>query len=183
MFFNKKTAASPFTESLKATTTARLGIGHCGGRYPTDAHLAFQMDFAAAKDAVHRETGEERIRELGLLAVSTLARTRAEYLSNTNVGRRLDEAGTALLRDKAKRSPDVQILTSDGLSAEAFERNVPDMLGLLSSRLTKEGLTLGTPIFIRRARVAVMDYVGEVLKPRASLILIGERPGLGIRTR
>ena len=41
------------------------------------------------------------------------------------------------------------------------------------------GIQLGTTIFVKYARVAIMDVIGEELKPEAAIVLIGERPGLG----
>ena len=41
------------------------------------------------------------------------------------------------------------------------------------------GIDVGTPIFVQYARVAIMDAIGEELKPEAAIVLLGERPGLG----
>lgn len=167
-------------EALKLTTTARIGIGHAGSRYPTPAQLKFKEDLACARDTVHREVPQSLVKSLGLLFLKTQARDRREYLMNTRCGRLLDDESQKTLQAKAVKNPDVQLVTSDGLSCEAFERNVPEMLPLLTSRFAREKITQGTPVFVRRARVAVVDALGEIIRPKAALILIGERPGLGI---
>lgn len=173
-------SSKKFIESLQATTTARIGIGRAGERYPTRAQLKFKEDLAVAKDAVHREVPEELVKRLGLLSLRSRASDRRDYLMNTLCGRFLDDSSVETLKVKAIRTPDIQIIASDGLSSEAFEKNVPEMLGLFEQRLKKENVGLGTALFVRQARVAVIDHVGEIIKPKAAIILIGERPGLGI---
>lgn len=167
-------------EALQKTTTARIGIGHAGSRYPTKAQLKFKEDLASARDTVRREVSERVVGDLGLLFLRTGARDRREYLMNTRCGRHLDDESQKILQAKAVKNPDVQLITSDGLSCEAFERNVPEMLPLLTSRFALEKIIQGTPVFVRRARVAVIDALGEIIRPKTALILIGERPGLGI---
>ena len=54
------------------------------------------------------------------------------------------------------------------------------MLPPLLKRLGESGVSLGTPLFVRWARVAILDHVGEILRPKAAIVLLGERPGLGI---
>ena len=165
---------------MQGATTARIGIGHCGGRYPTQAQLKFKEDLAVSKDAVHRDVPDEEIEKLNLLGLQSKAVNRTDYLMNIRCGRFLDNKSVELLQTKAVKEPDIQLIAADGLSSEAFSRNVPQMLPLLTERLEEEGVTLGTPLFIRWARVAIQDHVGEILRPKASLILLGERPGLGI---
>lgn len=167
-----------FVEALQKTTTARIGIGRAGERYPTAAQLKFREDLACARDSVRREVPEKLVKKLRLLSLSSRAPDRETYLMNLAAGRFLDKKSEKLL----KKTPgiDVQIITSDGLSSEAFENNVPQMLPLLTEKLTKAKLKLGKILFVRRSRVALMDHVGQILKPKASIILLGERPGLGI---
>lgn len=177
VFLNKK-----FVEALQKTTTARIGIGHVGLRYTTASQLKFKEDLASARDSVRRDVPEAFIESLGLLSLSSRATDRRQYLMSTTEGRFLNDESVALLRKKTEGDApvDVQILTSDGLSSEAFENNVPQMLPLMVDRLKAANLKVGNPIFVRRARVALMDHVGEIIKPKVSIILLGERPGLGI---
>lgn len=171
-----------FIESLQKATTARIGIGRAGTRYPTRAQLKFKEDLASARDSVRRDVSKELVRKLGLCPLATRAEDRGAYLMSTSLGRSLNEESVALLKSKTEvwGQKDVALLVSDGLSAEAFEKNVPQMLAPLVDRLRAAQVSVIPPLFIRRARVAVMDHVGEILKPRASIILLGERPGLGI---
>lgn len=180
MSFNNDADREAFVDVLRGTTPARIGIGHSGGRYPTKALLKFREDLAASKDTVHRDVSGELIAELGLLPLQSRAADRREYLMNTSLGRFLDDASVAKLQAEVAPGPDVLLLVSEGLSSDAFENNVPEMLPLLRSRLADDGIRVAAPIFVRWARVAVMDHIGELLRPKASLILIGERPGLRI---
>lgn len=169
-----------FLTALRRATTARIGIGRAGLRYPTRAQLCFKEDLAIARDAVRREVQEDLVQRLGLLALSSRAPSRRQYLMNPSLGRFLDDRSVELARARAIAGADVQIVASDGLSCEAFEQNVPEMLPLLLKRLGESGVSLGTPLFVRWARVAILDHVGEILRPKAAIVLLGERPGLGI---
>jgi ethanolamine ammonia-lyase small subunit len=173
-------SSDDFLGALRRATTARIGIGRAGMRYPTRAQLQFKEDLAIARDAVHREVDDAMVERLGLLALRSRATSRRDYLMNPARGRFLDDPSVATLRARAIAGADVQIVTSDGLSCEAFAANVPAMLPLLARRLGDDGVTLGTPLFVRWARVGILDHVGEILRPRAAIVLLGERPGLGI---
>ena len=41
------------------------------------------------------------------------------------------------------------------------------------------GLKLGTPVFVRRSRVKVMDQIAQLLDAESCIFVCGERPGLG----
>jgi ethanolamine ammonia-lyase small subunit len=178
--FRKNLSQNAFVQSLKKLTPARIGIGHAGGRYRTESQLKFRHDLAVSRDAVRREVPSELVKNLGLIALQSRATNRDIYLMNTRLGRELDDASRESLKKSGTAGADIQIITSDGLSSEAFEKNVPEMLPLLSARLKQLGLRVADPIFIRWARVAIIDDIGAILRPRAALILLGERPGLGI---
>ena len=56
---------------MKHATPARIGIGHCGPRYTTEAELRFLASHAAANDAVYNEVPEETVKKLGVFEVQT----------------------------------------------------------------------------------------------------------------
>jgi len=180
VFSNKTILKSEFALSLKKLTPARIGIGHAGGRYLTDAQIKFRNDLAISKDAVHKEVSIETLQKMGFLILQTRAKDRKDYLMNTRAGRYLNEESVETLKKQSVKKPQIQLIASDGLSSEAFDRNVPQMWPLLTKKLESEGYQVGTPVFVRWGRVAVMDHVGEITQPEAGLILLGERPGLGI---
>ena len=72
---------------------------------------------------------------------------------------------------------DVQIVVSDGLSAEAVHHNIPELLPVLTDGLDAGNLTTGQPILVRYGRVKVAEDIAERLKARLVVLLIGERPG------
>jgi ethanolamine ammonia-lyase small subunit len=41
------------------------------------------------------------------------------------------------------------------------------------------GLTVGRPLFVRYARIGVQDEIGVLTHAKSTVILVGERPGLG----
>ena len=178
MFSNKRVVQSDLLASLKKTTAARIGIGHVGGRYTTEAALSFREDWAFAKDTVHRDVNQTLLNSLDLIQLKTLSANRADYLRYTHLGKRLDNDSIEKLAQLKMDLNDVALIVSDGLSAQAFENNVPHMLPLLEARLKQEHVSFGSKFFVKSGRVAVMDHIGEILKPQASLILLGERPGL-----
>ena len=76
------------------------------------------------------------------------------------------------------KSPDLQIVVGDGLSGSAVCVQVPKLLPLLQERFRKRGWSVGQTFYVRNCRVGIMNEIGELLKPRLIVLLIGERPGL-----
>src|ERR1700744_2651782 len=82
---------------LRGLTPARVGLGRSGAGMPTEELLAFTLDHARARDAVHAAfdvTG--LMRGLGLLGLEPLevrsrVRNRKDYLRRPDLGRMLDE--------------------------------------------------------------------------------------------
>jgi len=76
------------------------------------------------------------------------------------------------------RSPDLQVVIGDGLSATAVARQVPSLLPLLHRGATVRSWTWGQPFVLRYCRVGVLNEIGALLDPAVVVLLIGERPGL-----
>jgi ethanolamine ammonia-lyase small subunit len=159
-------------------TPARIGIGRAGLRPKTETWLRFRLDHAAAVDAVYGEVSEELLESLDLFSVHTLVTEKEEYIRRPDLGRRLSDEAIQIIRSRCIYEPKVQIIISDGLSSEAIEKNLEDVLLSFQQSLNNLGIAQGTPFYIEKGRVAVMDEVGELLQPEVVVLFIGERPGL-----
>jgi ethanolamine ammonia-lyase small subunit len=140
--------------------------------------LKFRFDHAAAVDAVYGDVREELLKRLDLFKVNTMVSDKEVYIRRPDYGRRLSEEAKQTISKKCKKTPTVQVIVSDGLSSSAIDENFEDVYLSLQQSLQSIGLDTGTPFFIEKGRVAVMDDVGELMKPKVVVLLIGERPGL-----
>jgi ethanolamine ammonia-lyase small subunit len=169
---------------LRALTPARVGLGRAGASMPTDALLAFTLDHARARDAVHAAfDGARLVAELsGLgrqaLQVSSQARNRRDYLRRPDLGRMLDPASQRVLSENGGSTNQLVIVIGDGLSPSAVNAHVAELVRTLSSRLADAGISIGQTVVASGARVALGDEIGAVLGARMVVMLIGERPGL-----
>jgi len=166
-------------EEMKLSTPARIGVWRSGPRPLTDTLLRFRADHAVAQDSVLGEVPEEFPAKYNMVSVQTLCQSKDEYLTRPDLGRKLNDENLEILTKGCPKGAMVQIIVSDGLSSKAVEANIPNLLPALIQGLEGMGVNLGTTIFVRNGRVAVMDTIGEELKPEVAVILIGERPGLG----
>jgi ethanolamine ammonia-lyase small subunit len=171
-------------EKIRARTPARVLAGRTGAAYRTATQLQLRQDHAAARDAVRAEfdlskdMGAEFVERWKLFSVSTLAASKEEYLLRPDMGRRLDENARAQLLEQCALNADLQIVIGDGLSVTAVSTQVPALLPLLAEKARLRGWMLGQPFAVQYCRVGVMNDVGELLKPKVVVLLIGERPGL-----
>jgi ethanolamine ammonia-lyase small subunit len=122
--------------------------------------------------------GQEFIERWRLFEVSTRATSKPEYLLRPDLGRALDDAAGSAIVEHCVRSADLQIVIGDGLSVKAVYAQLPELLPLLFERAREQDWSVGRPFVIRHCRVGVMNGVGELLNPKAVVLLIGERPGL-----
>jgi ethanolamine ammonia-lyase small subunit len=165
-------------QELITKTPSRIGVGRAGLRPKTNTWLKFRFDHAAAVDAVYGDVNEELLNRLSLFKVNTMVSDKEVYIRRPDYGRKLSDETKKLISEKCRKAPTVQIIVSDGLSSSAIEENVEDVYLSLQQSLQSLGLDVGTPFFIEKGRVAVMDDVGELLQPKVVVLLIGERPGL-----
>lgn len=168
-----------FAAEAARHTTALLGIGHVGTRYATDVVLQFQAELAVAHDAVARVLPDDWAAAHGLLALRSRVSDHHEFLLRPDLGRRLDEPSLQRLRAEARRDVDVQPIVADGLSAVACMGSGLELLGEFTRACEARGLTVGTPLCARFARVWLEDEIGQTVGAKVAAILLGERPGLG----
>jgi len=195
-------SASLDRSTLRAYTNARVGLRRAGSSLATSELLDMALCLAEARDAVHAELSVVSLRRqldkrgLENFSVRSAARDRAEYLRRPGLGRELSPASRAALEQVGKptqsqqrglnRAPSLVLVLADGLSAVAVERHAVPVLDALLSLLGSGqigsgqigGWQIGPVIIAEQARVAIGDEIGEVLRASATLVLIGERPGL-----
>ena len=173
---------------LRKLTAARIALGRAGGSLPTRELLKFRLAHAQARDAVlspfDAAALAEDLRPAGVetVVIDSAVRDRAEFLQRPDLGRRLAPASRALLVERAAALPpvDLAIIVSDGLSTLAARTQAAPVLAALLALLREEGgWTLSPIVVARHARVALQDEVGEIFRAKISLMLLGERPGLG----
>jgi ethanolamine ammonia-lyase small subunit len=173
---------------LQRATSARIALGRAGGSLPTDEVLRFSMDHAAARDAVWTKLDVDGLRTelsplgLPIIAVSSQAADRDTYLKRPDLGRLLTSESERAIDDASRdspRKPDLSLIVADGLSAQAAHSQTPFLLRELVLLLHDGGMTLAPLVIATQARVALQDAIGSRLRAKCSVILLGERPGLG----
>ncbi|MBU4610747.1 ethanolamine ammonia-lyase subunit EutC [Achromobacter sp. GG226] len=167
---------------LQAFTPARIGLGRAGASLPTAEVLRFGLAHARARDAVHHPLDPDALAAVlaadgfRCLTARSQAPDRPTYLRRPDLGRALDADDATRLKHEAP-APEIAVVVADGLSAVAVERHAPSLLCAL--RDTSPADWERTPIVIvEQGRVAVGDPIGEALRARLVIVLIGERPGL-----
>ena len=106
--------------------------------------------------------------------LSTTAQNKDAHLGNPELGSFLSDDA---LRQLTAENKEVQVVISDGLSAEAVHHNIPELLPVLSDGLIGRAHEQGVPIVVPYGRVKLAEVIGDALECRVVVMLIGERPG------
>jgi ethanolamine ammonia-lyase small subunit len=165
--------------ALRRHTPARIALGRAGPALPTREVLDFGLAHARARDAVHCALDADRLdRELKAagyapIRVHSKASDETAYLTRPDLGRRLDDTSALRLRGAVE----TVVAIEDGLSAIAVQNHAVPLLAALA-RLSAERWSRAAIVVALRGRVALGDDIGERLKARLVVVMIGERPGL-----
>jgi ethanolamine ammonia-lyase small subunit len=144
--------------------------------------LEFQLAHARARDAVYATLDIDAIARVAgpARAVRSAAADRVIYLRRPDLGRMLDPES----RDRLQRETlpeggwDAVFVVADGLSSIGVQQSAPQLLRFCRERL--KGWSIAPLVIASQARVALGDEIGELLRARLCVILIGERPGLSV---
>ncbi len=172
----------PWTE-LRRFTAARIAVGRCGSSLPVAESLAFRLDHARARDAVHSVFRRaDLVRDLQRAGIVSLeleseVNDRMEYLTRPDKGRRLSPRSRSVLENQDS-GIDLCFVIGDGLSARAIHENALPFARICSAIFGRAGLKMGPVCVVANARVAIGDEIGALLGAKIVVIAIGERPGL-----
>jgi len=168
---------------LREMTQARVLLGRFGAGLPTRVVQSFQLDHARARQAVWSEVDRAVLRQelsdlkVHIADVESMAGNREVFVRRPDLGRRVPPEVMQRL-DALPQRLDAVIVLADGLSASAVTVNGASLTRAVARRLEAARVSVGAVILAAQARVALADPVGERLKARVSIMLIGERPGL-----
>ncbi len=161
--------------ALVDATPAAYGFETAGPRPANEVSREARWHQAVGREAIRAEL---RIDELSALAdfriLHTRATTKAAHLDRPELGSRLADDDLAGLGPEGFA---VQIVVSDGLSAEAVHHNLPDLLDVLLDALQTRQIQLGQPILVRYGRVKLAEQIADAVGARLVVYLLGERPG------
>ncbi len=134
--------------------------------------------YAVIDDAVVRDAATRPLR------VRTAAVSREEYLSAPPSGERLrDEDARAVATLYTARRPQVQLVVSDGLNANAINEQLRAILPGVRRALVAAGHHVGEhDLVVRNGRVRAGYDIGGCTAADVVVHLIGERPGTGLNT-
>ena len=160
---------------LVGRTPAAHGFATAGPRAADEVSRRVRLHQAVAREAVACELREEELQAITpLRVVRSGAANRDAHLGSPALGGSLSAESMAEL---APESASVQILISDGLSAEAVHHNLHDLLPVLLDGLAAREVPTGKPLLARYGRVKLAEPVAERLQARVVIHLLGERPG------
>jgi ethanolamine ammonia-lyase large subunit len=142
---------------------------------------ARQALYAAVDTGVVQSVSPHHIR------VRTRSRDREDYLAHPRSGESVRDEDAerimTLLASGGAGRPQVQMVISDGLNANALNENLRAVLPPLRRELAAAGLHAGdVDVVIQNGRVRAGYHVGGIVDADAVVHLIGERPGTGLDT-
>jgi ethanolamine ammonia-lyase small subunit len=134
--------------------------------------------YATLEEAVISDSSPRYIRVL------TESSDRDDYLARPSTGELIADEDTARIQALyPARRPEVQIVVSDGLNANAINENLRSVLPGVRGELLAAGHHVSeVDIVIENGRVRAGYHVGSLLQAAMIIHLIGERPGTGIDT-
>lgn len=170
---------------LRQYTEARIALGRAGASLSTQNILSLNEAHAQARDSIYRKFEKDIIEQAliqlhqEVFQLKSKVDDKKEFLLRPDLGRRLCEESISIIeKSDIKKTFDVCISVSDGLSATAVNSHSIPLLQRLLKKLIAADLSIAPICLIENGRVAISDETGSLLNTKVSIILIGERPGL-----
>lgn len=164
-----------------------LGYGH-GPAFadPVEVSARIESLYRHARQALYAKIDQRVIADVcpRHLRGATRAADRDDFLAHPASGERVCDADAARITALyPTRRPQLQLVVSDGLNADAANENLRAILPPLRRGLAALGRHLGEiDVVLANGRVRAGYHVGALLDAEAIVHLIGERPGTGLNT-
>lgn len=157
-----------------------------GGAEPSEADARLEAIYTHARRALYATVDAGMIRDVcpRSVHVRTIATGRDDYLAHPPAGERLrgDDARAVATLYRGQ-GPQVQLVVSDGLNADAINEQLRALLPPLRRRLSDQGCHVGeTDVVVRNGRVRAGYEIGGLVGATVVVHVVGERPGTGLNT-
>ena len=167
-----------------------LGYGHAADfSAPPAVRARMEAIYAQARHALYAAVDPGVVQAVSPhhIRVRTRSRDREDYLAHPRSGESIRDEDAerivTLVASRGARRPQVQIVISDGLNANALNENLRAVLPPLRRELAAAGLHAGgVDVVIQNGRVRAGYHVGAIVEADAVVHFIGERPGTGLDT-
>jgi ethanolamine ammonia-lyase large subunit len=159
-------------QRLREAVPAYYGGKNAGPRPANDVSRTLKANQAIGREAIYAQLQLKQIGNIKFRTLQTAAKDKHAHLNNPELGAKLSGQQKLEIENN-----DVQIVVSDGLSAEAVHHNIPDLLPVLLDGLNSRDLKVGQPILAPLGRVKLAESINEALQSKLTILLIGERPG------
>ncbi len=161
-------------QRLLEAVPAAYGFDSAGPRPSNRVSRTLRANLAVGREAIYANLDIDGVEGVTFRRFRTAAGDREAHLNDPELGSRLADD---LRSQLSPEDTDVQIVVSDGLSAEAIHHNIPELLPVLMDGLRSRDCKIGQPILAPFGRVKLAESVGDALHSKLTLVLIGERPG------
>jgi ethanolamine ammonia-lyase large subunit len=166
-------ANSSEIEKLTSATPALYGFENSGPRPQNKVARKVRINQAIAREAVFSELNLDLLKsKFDFIEIKTEAHSKEMHLNSPTLGSLL--APETKIKDTQAQ---IQLVVTDGLSAEAVHQNIPTLVPLLTNLLSMGRYTYGLPLVAKYGRVKLAESVLTQVTSPLVVILIGERPG------
>ncbi len=150
----------------------------------SDADARVEAIYTHARRALYATVDENIIKDASphSVRVRSAASSRDDYLAHPPAGERLrDDDARAVATLYRAREPQVQLVVSDGLNANAINEQLRALLPSLRRLLSDNGCHVGeTDVVVENGRVRAGYEIGGLIGAAIIVHVVGERPGTGL---
>jgi ethanolamine ammonia-lyase large subunit len=185
------------TDQLRAQGAAKIerlrangwDLGGVGEAAPAAARARVDAIYAQARQALYAVLDPNAIAAAAPhhVRARTRARDREDYLAHPASGESIGDEDVARIRralaSAGGRRPQVQIVVSDGLNANAVNDNIGAILPPLRRELAAAALHVSDiDVILDNGRVRAGYHAGAIVDADVIVHFLGERPGTGLDT-
>ena len=183
---DRRTSASLEEEGRRRVVELQQRGYDLGGLAPPQSDARLEAIYTHARQALYASLDDGVISDAAphSLRARTTATSRDDYLAHPSAGERLRaEDARSIASLYAARQPQVQLVISDGLNANAINEQIRALLSPLRRLLSDAGYHVGeTDIVVENGRVRAGYEIGELTGAGVVVHVVGERPGTGLNT-